>query len=180
MRASIRLGLIVSVLGTITACGGSQKEADDASNKDMAMPGNMGKSDDDKSSDKSDKSDKSDEKSDSDSDDKADKKSKKSDKSEKSDKSDDSKSSGPTAKDVITKPNSLYVYSFADSEPHQQAEKNCKEKSKDDPKKAAECLTKASKGQERDALAFQANGDKVNYIVVDRKGGTITILHKVP
>ena len=108
------------------------------------------------------------------------------DKAEKSDKKDDSASAeeakpARTAKDIIMKPDVLYVFSFASSEPHQVAEKKCKDKAQDDPKKMADCMTHAGKQMDsQDSYSFQEDGEgKLWWVTIQRKGGTLTTLHKI-
>jgi hypothetical protein len=87
-----------------------------------------------------------------------------------------------TAKDILMKPDVLYVFSFASSEPHQVAEKKCKEKSKDDPKKNADCMTAAGKQMDdQDSYSFQEDGEgKLWWVTIQRKAGKLTTLHKIP
>lgn len=91
--------------------------------------------------------------------------------------------SSPTrsAADVLLKPDVLFVFSFTASEPHQVAEKKCKESAKDDPKKMSECMSAASKKVDVDSLSFQKDGDgKLWWMTVKRgKGGALVTLHKI-
>ncbi len=175
MRASI-LTAVVACSFSVFACGGSQKEAEEPSSE--ATEESAPKHKTELASSSADEKDEADGKKADDGDEKSDKKDKKSDK--KADKDDEEKPPAHTAKDVIAKPDSLWVYSYADSDPHQEAEKKCKGSSKDDPKKTADCMAKASKNQERDALAFQMKGDKLYFLTIDRKGGTLNVTHKIP
>lgn len=85
-----------------------------------------------------------------------------------------------SAKDVLLKPDVLYVFSFADSEPHQAAEKQCKESSHDDPQKTAECMERASKRVDQDALSFQQDEEgKYWWLTVKRKGNSLVTLHRI-
>lgn len=85
-----------------------------------------------------------------------------------------------SAKDVLLKPDVLYVFSFTSSEPHQAAEKQCKQSSHEDPKKMSECMSAASKRVEQDALAFQTDADgKYWWLTVRRKGGSLVTLHRI-
>ncbi|HVU00199.1 MAG TPA: hypothetical protein VHE30_00555 [Polyangiaceae bacterium] len=170
MRASILAAFVVTSFG-LAACGGSQKEAEEPSSETAAEESTP-KHKTELASSSAEEKDEADGKKDDDGE-KSDKKDKKADKEEE-------EKPSHTAKDVIAKPDSLWVYSYADSEPHQNAEKKCKEKSKDDPKKTADCMAKTSKNTERDALAFQMKGDKLYFLTVDRKGGTLNITHKIP
>jgi hypothetical protein len=112
------------------------------------------------------------------------------DKSASDKKSDDGKSSKApaseekkslrSAKDIITREDVLFMYSFNASEPHQVAEKKCAEKSGDDPKKKADCMTKASQSADSDGMAFTADADgKFWWLTIRRKGTGLLTLHKV-
>lgn len=85
-----------------------------------------------------------------------------------------------TAKDVLTAEGVLFVFSFAASEPYQAAEKKCTEKAKDDPKKKADCMTKASEAFDNDGYAFQEEDGKWLWLTVRRKGNGLVTLHKLP
>lgn len=89
-------------------------------------------------------------------------------------------SPGRSAKDLLLKPGVLYVFSWNASEPHEVAEKHCKQSAKDDPKKMSECMSAASKKVEQDSFAFQQEGEG-NYwwLTVKRKGSFLVTLHKI-
>ncbi len=89
-------------------------------------------------------------------------------------------STGRSAKDLLLKPGVLYVFSWNASEPHDVAEKHCKQTAKDDPKKMSECMSAASKKVEQDSFAFQQEGEG-NYwwLTVKRKGSSLVTLHKI-
>lgn len=85
-----------------------------------------------------------------------------------------------SAKDVLLKPEVLYVFSFAASEPHQKAEEQCKKTSKDDPQKTADCMTAASKRFDQDAMAFETDEEgKYWWLTVQRKGTNLITLHRI-
>lgn len=85
-----------------------------------------------------------------------------------------------SAKDVLLKPDVLYVFSFADSEAHQAAEKQCKQSSHDDPQKTADCMDRASKRVDQDALSFQQDEEgKYWWLTVKRKGNSLVTLHRI-
>ncbi|HEX3597668.1 MAG TPA: hypothetical protein VHU80_21315 [Polyangiaceae bacterium] len=91
----------------------------------------------------------------------------------------DAKSS-KSLKDVLTTPGALFVFSFANSDVHQAADDKCTKSAKDDPKKKADCMTKASAKLEGDAFQFQEQGDnKGVWITMLRKGDKLTTKHKV-
>lgn len=85
-----------------------------------------------------------------------------------------------SAKDVLLKPDVLYVFSFADSEPHQAAEKHCKQSSHDDPQKTADCMQRESKRVDQDALSFQQDEEgKYWWLTVKRKGNSLVPVHRI-
>jgi hypothetical protein len=82
-------------------------------------------------------------------------------------------------KDVLTTPGALFVFSFAASDVHQEAEDKCTKSSKDDPKKKADCMSKASAKLEGDAFQFQEQGDnKGVWLTMQRKGDKLTTKQK--
>jgi hypothetical protein len=84
-----------------------------------------------------------------------------------------------SAKDIVTKPDTLYMFQFSASEAYQEADKSCTEKSKDDPKKKADCMSKASKKIDDDGLAFQEVDGKMWWLTIRRKGNALQTLHKI-
>ena len=86
-----------------------------------------------------------------------------------------------TAKDILTAPEVTFMFSFNKSEPGEKAEQKCTAESKDDPKKMALCLKKASSKFEADGMQFKKD-DKGQWvwITVRRKGSTLNFLHKIP
>jgi hypothetical protein len=85
-----------------------------------------------------------------------------------------------TAKDIITAPEVTFMFNFNDSEPKEKAEKACSSEARDDPKKMALCMKKASSKFEADGMQFKKDdhGEWV-WITIRRKGSAITVLHKV-
>jgi hypothetical protein len=161
----------VCVSGILAGCGGSQSEAkepDDsakASEKAEKADEKEAKADKEDMGDDEDKGDKSD-----------DKKGAKGDKEE---------ASGMpkvqrTAKDIITAKDVLFVFSFNQSEPYQAAEKKCGEKAKDDPKKKADCMSKASDQFDLDGITFEEIDGKWMWLTMRRKGNTLVTIHKIP
>jgi hypothetical protein len=155
----VGLGLCATV-----ACGGSTPKAEDASSatepSKASAPSDTPPSDDKSTDDKSTDDKKSDAAS--------------------SDASKGDSAPTRTAKDLITKPDVLYVYSYPDSDPHQVAEKKCAAKAKDDPKKKADCMSHAASNSERDAYSFQVDGDgKLWWLTIDRHGGHLITVHKL-
>jgi hypothetical protein len=84
-----------------------------------------------------------------------------------------------TLKDVLTTPGALFVFSFSASDVHQAAEDQCAKSAKDDPKKKADCMSKASAKLEGDAFQFQEQGDnKGVWLTMQRKGDKLTTKQK--
>jgi hypothetical protein len=82
-------------------------------------------------------------------------------------------------KDVLTTPGALFVFSFSASDVHQEAEDKCAKSAKDDPKKKADCMSKASAKLEGDAFQFQEQGDnKGLWLTMQRKGDKLTTKQK--
>jgi hypothetical protein len=85
-----------------------------------------------------------------------------------------------SAKEIVLRPDVLYVPSLTASEPYKKAEKACAEKAKDDPKKKADCMTKATRGMDSDGIAFQQDKEgKLWWLTIQRKGGTLVTLHRI-
>lgn len=82
--------------------------------------------------------------------------------------------------DIITSPDIIYMFSFNASEPFQAAEKNCTEKSGDDPKKHADCMSKARKRFNADGISFEKDdAGQWWWLTVRRQGSKLITLHKV-
>ena len=81
-----------------------------------------------------------------------------------------------TAKDILTAPEVVFMFSFTNSEPKEKAQELC-DKNKD-PKKAADCMTKAQKGFD-DGVRFKEEGGKWWWITLKRNGEKLTSLHKI-
>jgi hypothetical protein len=82
-------------------------------------------------------------------------------------------------KDVLTTPGALFVFSFTASDVHQEAEDKCTKSAKDDPKKKADCMSKASAKLEGDAFQFQEQGEnKGLWLTMQRKGDKLTTKQK--
>ena len=85
-----------------------------------------------------------------------------------------------TLKDVLTTSGALFVFSFAKSDVHQAAEEKCGKQSKDDPKKKADCMSKASEKLDGDAYQFtEAGENKGVWATVRRKGDKLNTVKKV-
>jgi hypothetical protein len=95
----------------------------------------------------------------------------------------DSSSSGPTitrtAKDIVTAPDTLFMFSFNESDVKQKAEDACEGRSKGDPKKRAECMTKEKGKIDSDGVGFKQENGNWYFLTIRRKGKVLTNLHKV-
>jgi len=168
----------VCLSGVLAGCGGSQSEAKEPDESAESS----------KASEKSEKSEAKEAKAEKedmgDDEDKGDKggDGKKGDKKDKGDK--DEASGMPkvqrTAKDIITAKDVLFVFSFTQSEAYQAAEKKCGEKAKDDPKKKADCMSKASDQFDLDGITFEEIDGKWTWLTMRRKGNTLVTIHKIP
>lgn len=86
-----------------------------------------------------------------------------------------------SAKDIVTGKDVLFVLSFNASEPYQAAEKKCTDKSGGDPKKKADCLSKASNQFDPDGITFEQDADgKWTWLTMHRKGNQLIAIHKIP
>jgi len=96
-------------------------------------------------------------------------------------KSDDEMTVVRKAKDYITTPDAVFMYSFNESDAKDRAEKACNAKSKGDQAKQAACMTAAQKKFGADGYHFiQDDSGKWYWEVVKVKNGVIQKLHRVP
>jgi hypothetical protein len=99
-------------------------------------------------------------------------------------KSDASNSSGPTmtrtARDILTAPDTLFMFSFNESDVKGKAEEACEGKSKGDPKKRADCMTKEKAKIDADGVGFKEEKGTWIFSTVKRRGKVLTYIHKVP
>jgi hypothetical protein len=102
----------------------------------------------------------------------------------KADSSESPSTDGPTlsrtAKDILTAPDTLFMFSFNESDVMQKAEEACEGKSKGDPKKRADCMTKEKAKIEADGVGFVQEKGAWYYLTIRRRGKVLTNLHKVP
>ena len=84
-----------------------------------------------------------------------------------------------TAKDIVTREGLFFELSFTASDTHQEADKHCSEKAKDDPKKKADCMTKASQQMESDGIAFREAEGKWWWYSIRRQGPKMVPVHKI-
>lgn len=170
MRVKSTLFLCFSLF--VFGCGGSQPAAQEPSESASSDKGEA-KGDETAEADK----EKGDEK--------AEAKAGKSDSEPKKEAKDDSSStSGPkvtrTAKDILTAPDVIFMLSFNQSDMKEQAEKQCDAQAKDNPKKRADCMTKAKQKIDIDGLAFKQEKGNWYWLSVKRKGKTLINVHKLP
>lgn len=92
--------------------------------------------------------------------------------------------SGPklkrSPKDVITAPDVIFMFSFNSSEIKERFEKQCDEKVKDNPKKRAECMSKAKDKLEWDGMRFKQEKGTWYWSMVKLKGKALISVHKLP
>jgi hypothetical protein len=85
-----------------------------------------------------------------------------------------------TPKDIITAPDLAFMFSFNDSEPKAKAEEKCTAASGEDPKKMAQCMTKARAKFDADGMQFKQNDQgKWEWLTLRRKGKQIITLHRI-
>lgn len=166
MRGAYKTILGLSLSSVLVACGGSNPEAKEPESTSSVEAPSSSSSAKDSAEAASKETSGGDEKGSTD---------------EKSDKSGPSEEKKPlrSAKDIITRTDVLFVFSFTASEPHQVAEKKCAGKSGDDPKKKADCMSKASQSFDGDGMAFTEVDGKWWWLTVRRKGTGLVTLHKV-
>ena len=168
MRGSIGASVLVSLVALVSACGGS-KPADSAADADTkageaksAEP----PSDESKSEAKSD--DKPDEK-------KADEK--KVDEK----KADEGPKASRTPEDILKAPDTVFLFSFNDSEPKQAAEEKCTKKAGDDPKKMNQCMAGERKKFEPKGHRFKLDEkEQWWWITVRQVGNRLVTVQKTP
>jgi hypothetical protein len=161
MRKPLLALFTVFSLATFSSCGGSQPAAEEP--KEEAK------------TDSSSSEEKSEEKSEA-----------KADDAKKDEKKDEPASTGMpevkrTAKDHLTAPDVVFMFSFNDSEPKAKAEQRCEAQSKGDPKKNAQCMTKERGKFPADGMQFKKS-DKGDWtwMTLRRQGNVIKYLHKIP
>ncbi len=152
--------LLMASLG-LSACGGSAKPAEEPEAEAKAEES---KADEKTESDSAAKSDESDSKS--------------------TDKKEEPVSSEPkvtrSPKDIVTAPDVVFMFSFSGSDMSERAEQQCDEKIKDNPKKRAECMTRAKKKIEIDGMRFKQERGRWYWSTIRLKGKVVVTLNKVP
>jgi hypothetical protein len=84
-----------------------------------------------------------------------------------------------TARDILTAPDTLFMFSFNESDVKATAEEACEGKSKGDPKKRADCMTKEKAKIDADGLGFKEEKGTWIFSTVQRKGKVLNYIHKV-
>jgi hypothetical protein len=93
--------------------------------------------------------------------------------------SDNSQRSGREPREILELKDTVFFFSFEESDAKQAAEASCAKQGKD-PKKTAACMSKAR--QEFDGDGYRFTQDKAGdwwWSVIKRKGNTLTNVHKV-
>jgi len=96
----------------------------------------------------------------------------------------DESSEGPkvtrTPKDILTAPDVVFMFSFNQSDMGERAEKQCDEQAKDNPKKRADCMTRAKQKIEIDGMRFKQEHGRWYWSTIRRKGKILINVNKVP
>lgn len=87
---------------------------------------------------------------------------------------------GRTPRDVVTAPDTIFMFSFNQSDVMQKAEKECEEKSNGDAKKNADCMAKEKAKIQVDGLALKEESGKWYFLKIRRRGKTLVNLSKIP
>ena len=85
------------------------------------------------------------------------------------------------AKDYLTAPDVVFMYTFNESDAKRKAEKDCGDRSKGDQEKQGKCMAEAQKKFGADGYHFQQDDQgKWWWEVVKFKNGVVTYVHRVP
>jgi hypothetical protein len=161
-------GLLLSLSIASLGCGGGEKPAESADSKaEEAKP-------EAEASAGEDKTDKADDKKADDKDDKAaDKKA--------AAPADDGPKPTRTPEDILKAPDTVFLFSFNDSEPKQAAEEKCDKKHADNPKKKNECMGGERKKFPAEGHRFKKDEkDQWWWITVHQTGNKLVEIHKIP
>ncbi|HVY30012.1 MAG TPA: hypothetical protein VHB79_25820 [Polyangiaceae bacterium] len=85
-----------------------------------------------------------------------------------------------TPTDILTAPDTVFLFSFNDSDAKQAAETKCDEKAGDNPKKKNECMAGERKNFPADGHRFKKDGAQWWWITVRQKGNRLVTMHKIP
>jgi hypothetical protein len=168
MRASVAASVLVSLLALMSACGGN-KPADSAADADA-------NTEDAKSAEKSGDDSSSEAKAD----EKADEK-KPDEKKPDEKKPDEGPKASRTPEDILKAPDTVFLFSFNDSEPKQVAEEKCTKKAGDDPKKMNQCMAGERKKFEPTGHRFKLDEKQQWWwITVRQVGNRLVTVKKTP
>jgi hypothetical protein len=86
-----------------------------------------------------------------------------------------------TPEDILKAPDTVFLFSFNDSEPKAKAEEKCTAKAGDNPKKMNECMAGERKRFPADGHRFKKDDkDQWWWISIRQAGNKLTELHKIP
>lgn len=85
-----------------------------------------------------------------------------------------------TPTDILTAPDTLFLFSFNDSDAKQAAETKCDEKAGNNPKKKNECMAAERKNFPPDGHRFKKDGGQWWWITVRQNGNRLVTMHKIP
>ena len=165
MHVSTLRALSISFIAaaTLVGCGKESVPAEDTSAKKADKKASAADEDKDKSDDAADSA-------------KDDTKAKKKPK-----KNDDGFTIVRKAKDYLTAPDVVFMYSFNESDAKAKAEKACSDRTKGDNEKQASCMAAAQKKFGADGYHFvQDDSGKWYWETVKVKNSTISLVHRVP
>jgi len=83
-----------------------------------------------------------------------------------------------SAQDILTAPDTMFIFSFNDSDVKQAADTKCSAASGNDAKKMNTCMAKARKGIEVDGYRFKQKDGKWWWLTIRTNGKVLTTLHK--
>jgi hypothetical protein len=156
----LKLSLLFCFSMCLSACGGSSKPAEEPSSSESAESSDTSAAKADKAEDAPKKETK------------------------KEEPNEEEASSEPkvtrTAKDIVTAPDVIFMFSWNSSDVKEKAEKVCDAEAKDNPKKRAACLDREKKKIDFDGMSFKQEKGRWYWSIIKRKGKTLVNLHKVP
>lgn len=86
-----------------------------------------------------------------------------------------------TPEDILKAPDTVFLFSFNDSEPKQVAEDKCNKTAGDDPKKMNQCMAGARKKFAAEGHRFKKDEkDQWWWITVRQAGNRLVAIHKIP
>lgn len=93
---------------------------------------------------------------------------------------DDGPKPSRSPKDILTAPDTLFLFSFNDSEIKQVADDKCSKVAGDDAKKKNECMAKERKNFPPDGHRFKQDQGQWWWITVRQVGNRLVAMHKIP